>query len=145
MKAFQVTFDANDPVLLADFWALALGYVIQPAPPGFDSWDDWARGMGIPEEHWEDARAIVDPEGKGPRIFIQKVPETKTAKNRVHLDVNVGGGHGAPPEVRKKAVGEAVARLVAAGAIAGETFDQPERGDYWVVMQDPEGNEFCVQ
>ena len=145
MASFQVTFDANDPVLLADFWMLALDYVIQPAPPGFDSWDDWARAMEIPEEHWEDARAIVDPEGTGPRIFIQKVPEGKTAKNRVHLDVNVSGGHGTPLDERKHAVAAAVAKLVAAGATEGATFDEPERGDYWVVMADPEGNEFCLQ
>ncbi|MDH3540988.1 MAG: VOC family protein, partial [Acidimicrobiia bacterium] len=58
----QVVFDANDPVSLAEFWALALGYVIQPPPEGFDSWDDWARAMEIPEENWNDARAIVDPD-----------------------------------------------------------------------------------
>ena len=77
---FQVTFDANDPAGLADFWALALGYEIQPPPRGFDSWDDWATGMGIPEENWNDARALVDPTGEGPRIFFQRVPEGKTAK-----------------------------------------------------------------
>lgn len=145
MTAFQVTFDANDPVLLANFWCLALDYVIQPAPPGFDTWDDWARAMEIPEEHWEDARAIVDPHGTGPRIFIQKVPEPKAAKNRMHLDVNVSGGHGVALEDRMRLVGDHVAKLVAAGATQSRTFNEPERGDYWVVMQDPEGNEFCVQ
>ena len=52
----QVVFDANDPAALADFWALALGYVIQPPPEGFDSWDDWATAMHIPRENWNDAR-----------------------------------------------------------------------------------------
>jgi hypothetical protein len=145
MAAFQVTFDANDPVVLAGFWAEALGYVIPPPPPGFDSWDHWARDMGIPEENWNDARALVDPDGTGPRIFFQKVPEGKAAKNRVHLDVNVGGGHGTPSDERKIRVRAAAARLVAAGATEGETFDLPDRDEYWVVMQDPEGNEFCLQ
>jgi hypothetical protein len=91
-NSLQVTFDAGDPPSLADFWAVALGYVIQPPPEGFDSWDGWAREMEIPEENWDDARALVDPDGGGPRLFFQRVPEGKSAKNRVHLDVNVGGG-----------------------------------------------------
>ena len=139
---FQVTFDAADPATLAAFWIEALGYQIPPPPEGHDSWDDWARDMGIPEENWNDARAIEDPDGVGPRIFIQKVPEPKTAKNRVHLDVNVST-RGAPLEEKKQAVRAAVDRLVALGATEIETFDS--RGEHWIVMQDPEGNEFCIQ
>jgi hypothetical protein len=93
-RGIQVVFDANDPERLAGFWASALGYVAQPPPEGFASWDDWARDAGIPEENWNDARALVDPDGAGPRLFFQRVPEAKTAKNRVHLDVDVGGGPG---------------------------------------------------
>lgn len=140
---FQITYDANDPTRLADFWALALGYVIQPPPDGFESWDDWATAMEIPQENWNDARALVDPDGEGPRVFFQRVPEGKTAKNRVHLDVNVGGGHEAPPGERKQRVDGAVERLVAAGATVMGPVEQ--RGEYWVVLGDPEGNEFCVQ
>ncbi len=139
----QVTFDAHDPAALAEFWIVALGYAIQPPPPGFDSWDEWATSMGIPEENWNDARALVDPDGKGPRLFIQKVPEPKIAKNRVHLDVNAGGGHGTPVEERRIAVDAHVEALVAAGGTIVGPVEQ--RGEYWVVMQDPEGNEFCVQ
>jgi hypothetical protein len=139
----QIVFDANDPARLADFWTVALGYIIQPPPPEFDSWDDWATAMEIPEEKWNDARAIVDPDGAGPRIFIQKVPEGKVAKNRVHLDVNAGGPHGTPLPDRMARVDGEVARLVALGATAISPMHQ--RGEYWVVMQDPEGNEFCVQ
>ena len=140
---FQVTFDANDPPLLADFWALALGYVTQPPPDGFDDWDDWARAMEIPEENWDDARALVDPGGVGPRVFIQKVPEGKSAKNRVHLDLNMGGGHDTPLDERRSRVDAAVEQLVDAGATVVGPMEQ--RGEYWVVLQDPEGNEFCVQ
>lgn len=139
----QIVFDATDPARLADFWALALGYVLQPPPEDFSSWDDWAMSMGIPEENWNDARALVDGDGVGPRIFFQKVPETKTAKNRVHLDVNAGGGHDVAPEERKVRVDAEVQRLVGAGASILGPMEQ--RGEYWVVLRDPEGNEFCVQ
>jgi hypothetical protein len=142
-RGFQVTFDANDPVALADFWSLALGYIIQPPPPGFDSWDDWARSMGIPESEWDRARALVDPEGSGPRLFFQQVPEGKSAKNRVHLDINAGGGHHVEREPKIAAVEAHVDRLLEAGASFMERYDN-ELG-YWVVLLDPEGNEFCVQ
>ena len=139
----QIVFDANDPANLADFWIEALGYIVQPPPDGFDSWDDWATAMGIPEENWNDARAIVDPEGERPRIFIQKVPEPKTAKNRVHLDVSVGGGRETPTDERRERIAAAVERLREAGGSVVGPVEQ--RDEYWVVMLDPEGNEFCVQ
>lgn len=139
----QITFDCADPDRLARFWAEVLGYKLQDPPEGFDSWEAFARTMGIPEEHWNDLSAIVDPDGVGPRILFQRVPEPKTVKNRVHLDVNVGGERSTPPDERRKQVNEAVERLVQIGATRINTFDQ--RGEYWVVMQDPEGNEFCLQ
>jgi len=142
MTSFQVTFDAADPAALGEFWAIALGYVVPPPPPGHDSWDDWARAEGIPEENWNDARALVDPGGSGPRIFIQRVPEPKVAKNRVHLDLNVGGGPGTPLEERRRRVAARAADLEAAGATVVGPMEV--RDEYWMVMQDPEGNEFCL-
>ncbi|NNF70411.1 MAG: VOC family protein [Acidimicrobiia bacterium] len=139
---FQVTFDAADPAALSDFWAAALGYEVPPPPEGFDSWDAWARDMGIAEENWNDARALEDPDGPGPRLFFQKVPEAKTAKNRLHLDVNVST-RGTPLEDKRAEVRSAVDRLVGLGATEIEVFDQ--RDEHWIVMHDPEGNEFCVQ
>lgn len=139
----QIVFDAADPRRLAAFWSLALGYVTQPPPPDFDGWDDWARAMGIPEERWNDAHALVDPEGNRPRIFFQRVPEAKTAKNRMHLDVNVGGGHGIGRDERRRRVDAEAERLAGAGATVVGPVEQ--RDEYWIVMQDPEGNEFCVQ
>ena len=141
--SFQVTFDAADPAGLAEFWAAALGYVIQPPPNGFDSWDDWARQMEIPAENWNDASALVDPDGRGPRLFFQRVPEAKRAKNRVHLDINAGGGPNVDHADRVDAVDHHVDALLDIGATKLEVFAQ--RGEYWVVMADPEGNEFCVQ
>jgi hypothetical protein len=139
----QVTFDCANPPRLAEFWATALGYVLQPPPPGFDSWEAWLEAQNVPRELWESMGAIVDPDGRGPRLLFQKVPEGKTAKNRVHLDVNVGGESGTSAEERRPRVDAAVQRLVAAGATV--VHAKEERGEYWVVMQDPEGNEFCLQ
>ena len=140
----QVVIDCADPASQAEFWAEALHYEIPAPPPEFSSWDDWARAQGIPEESWNDARAIEDPEGKGPRVFLQKVPEAKVAKNRMHLDLNAGGGHSIPLEERRKRVDAEVARLKALGA-SDHRGSIDQRGEYWVRMNDPEGNEFCVQ
>jgi hypothetical protein len=140
----QVVFDCAAPGRQAAFWSEALGYRLPPPPDGHESWDAWATAHGIPEEHWNDARAIEDPAGTRPRVFFQKVPEGKTAKNRVHLDVGVGGGHGLPLEQRRRRVDAEVARLKTLGA-TDERGSMEQRGEYWVRMNDPEGNEFCVQ
>jgi len=142
VAVFQITFDAADPAGLAGFWAEALGYVPQPPPEGHDSWESWLTAAGIPEEHWNDAGALIDPEGTGPRIFFQRVPEAKTAKNRVHLDV-----HAAPPGLSEDETRRAVAAAAGRLADLGATIVGPveQRGEYWIVMQDPEGNEFCLQ
>ena len=139
---FQVTYDAHDPAVLARFWALALGYVEQPPPPGFETWDDFAEANDLPADQ---RAAAVDPDGNGPRVFFQKVPEGKTAKNRVHLDVQASVSD-AEFEVRKAQIDRHVGRLEAAGATRQVVFEEerPWITEYWVVMQDPEGNEFCV-
>ena len=129
----QVTFDCADPARLAAFWASALGYVVQPPPEGYDSWPAFLAERGVPESEWDSRNAAVDPDGKGPRLFFQRVPEGKVVKNRVHLDVNVG-----PDRVDAE-----VARLTGEGArVLTVLEDEHER---CVVMTDPEGNEFCVQ
>jgi len=137
----QVTFDAADPPALAAFWGELLGYVEQDPPEGFDSWEAWAVANDLPRERWDDYAARVDPDGAGPRLYFQRVPEPKTAKNRVHLDLAVGG-RGTPPEESRALVAAAVERAVAAGATRVREVD--EGGEHWVVMQDPEGNEFCL-
>jgi hypothetical protein len=140
---WQVTIDCADPAALAEFWALALGYEREPAPEGHASWEDWNRAHGIPPEEWDDAASIVDPAGERARIFLQRVPEPKIAKNRLHLDLLVGRGAGVPPEQRWARVTAEVARLTAAGAAALRQ-DDFEGEPHHVVMIDPEGNEFCV-
>lgn len=129
-NSIQITFDAEHPSAQAEFWAIALGYVVQPPPPGFDSWEAFADANDIPEERRDDFGAITDPDGLGPRVLFLKVPETKTAKNRMHLDVS-------HPDPRAH-----VAALVEAGAT--EIAQREEFGAAWTVLNDPEGNEFCV-
>ena len=138
---FQVVFDAAEPERLGAFWKLALGYVDDSYPPQFASLEEFFESLGIPEEKWGDQWALVDPAGDGPRIYIQRVPEGKTAKNRVHLDVRVAG-----PEVsgedRAALMAAHVARLVSAG---GSVLHRTDNGrERYTVMRDPEGNEFCV-
>jgi hypothetical protein len=139
----QVVFDCHDPDRLARFWAEALGYVMQPPPAGFGTWEEFLRSAGIPESDWGKASAIVDPEGKGPRIYFQRVPESKIVKNRLHLDLNVGGGRTAPIEERKRRIAAEIERLVSAGARQSRVVD--EQDEYCVNMLDPEGNEFDLQ
>ena len=142
--SIQVVFDCADPAALARFWSEALGYKLQDPPQGFESWEAWLADQGVPQEDWNAASAVVDPEGVGPRIYFQRVPEPKTVKNRVHLDLNVGAGQAAGLEENRRLVDAEVDRLAGLGA----SIFRPgsvERGEYWVVMQDPEGNEFCVQ
>ena len=139
-NAFQITFDARHAPALAEFWALAVGYIIQPPPPGFESWEEFADSIAMPPEDRESISAIVDPNGDGPRILFLNVPEAKTAKNRVHLDVHVT--EGLEGIERDRVRDEKVAQLVQAGATYVD-----KRSDYgpaWVVMLDPEGNEFCI-
>jgi Glyoxalase-like domain len=138
----QVTFDAADPAALAAFWGELIGYVEQDPPEGFDSWEAWAVANDVPRERWGDYAARVDPDGAGPRLYFQRVPEPKTAKNRMHLDLAVSGGRGTPPEEARGNVAAAVERAVAAGATKLREVD--EDGEFWVVLQDPEGNEFCM-
>ena len=130
-NSFQVTVDAADPRGLGAFWCTALGYVEQPPPPGFDTWEDALDAFGIDRSDPNRAFAIVDPDGVGPRVFFLKVPEGKTAKNRIHLDVHVGD------EREAKA-----AELESLGATIVGRFDEPE--GIWISMLDPEGNEFCL-
>jgi Glyoxalase-like domain len=142
--SIQVVFDTADPEREARFWAAALGYQLQPPPPGFDSWAAFLREQGVPEDQWNAASAVTDPEGKEPRVYFQQVPEGKVAKNRMHLDLNVGGGSKAPIEERRLRVRTEVERLKALGA-SDERGAIDKGEESWVRMNDPEGNEFCVQ
>ena len=146
-RTLQVSFDTHDPELLSRFWAAATGYV-NPAPPGrevepghdvFEAWRAFLAEVGVPESQWNSASAAEDPEGVGPRLFFQQVPEGKTAKNRMHIDVGVEG----QGDERVRNVRSHTEHLVSLGATVLQEME--ENGEFWIVLQDPEGNEFCVQ
>jgi hypothetical protein len=140
----QLVFDCADPDAQARFWRDALHYR-QPDPPApHATWEEFLRASGVPEEDWNSASAAEDPDGIGPRLYFQRVPEGKVAKNRLHLDLNVSGGGGVPLEERRQRVNAEVTRLKELGA-TDERGAMELRGEYWVRMNDPEGNEFCVQ
>lgn len=141
-RSVTITFDADDPQALAEFWGLALGYVEQPPPPGFDTWDDFVSANNFPADGRDNIAAVVDPEGNGPRLLFLKVPEGKSAKNRVHLDVHSVESRDTPRDEHLAAIRTIVDGLVAAGATEHDSFDQ--FGSLWTVLTDPEGNEFCV-
>ncbi len=138
---FQVVLDAADPHGLADWWAETLGWQVEPSD------EDFIRRM-VAEGHageadttvhngtlvWREGQAIRHPEGleRSPRVLFQLVPEDKTVKNRMHLDVRTGGGD----------VAGVVAGLTARGA---KFLHEGRQGPHtWTTMTDPEGNEFCV-
>jgi len=131
----QVVFDCADPERVARFWCAALGYELDW------EWNDdtreWMRSTGVAESDFGSRSAAHDPAGVRPRFFFQRVPEGKSVKNRVHVDVKAPS-----PE----AVDAEVERLVALGAVMVHRHE----GDFGpfhevhYVMQDVEGNEFCV-
>lgn len=150
-RTVQVTFDAHDPRALSTFWRDVLGYV-HPGPPGMDlpegadplaAWDTFLARAGVPEDQRNTRSAIEDPAGHGPRLFFQQVPEDKAGKNRVHLDVRA-----APDLVgaeRMAALEAECARLVALGATRLRRFEpEPPLSAGFLVLADPEGNEFCL-
>ena len=137
----NVTVDAADPNGLAEFWAFALGYVVQPPPEGFETWGAFADALNLSADERERYGAVVDPHGIGPRILFQKVPEGKAVKNRWHLDIDVVD-RSLPEDQQDRDREAKLAALVERGATEIERFDEPM--GRWVLMTDPEGNEFCV-
>lgn len=112
MSTIGLVLDCRDPESLAEFWAPALGYTT----------------LGAVENY-----VLLVPSGGGsPKLLLQRVPEDKAGKNRMHLDIDVDD------------VASEVERLEALGARRLEDDERSEHGLHWVVMSDPEGNEFCV-
>ncbi|MET9888238.1 VOC family protein [Streptomyces sp. NPDC006430] len=138
---FQVTIDSAEPHPLADWWADALGWEVEPTDEEFIR-TTVAAGHAREEDTtthrgvlvWKAGAAIRHPEGldRAPRILFQLVPESKTVKNRVHLDVRTGSDD--PQEV--------VRRLIAKGA---RHLHEGRQGPFtWTTLADPQGNELCV-
>jgi hypothetical protein len=139
-KLGNITFDCADPTALATFWAAVFHY----PPP------EWPEGLkaellagGLTEDDLANKSAVADPDGVGPRFFFQRVPEGKTAKNRMHIDILAAPGRRATDEE----IAEERDRILALGATVVVDYDDnwgPVR-EHHIVMQDPEGNEFCLQ
>jgi catechol 2,3-dioxygenase-like lactoylglutathione lyase family enzyme len=145
---FQLVMNCADPDRQARFWAAALGYELEPAPPGFDSWDDWRRHHGLFATVGAGADSIVDPDGRAPRIWFQVSPDGKTVPNRLHFDIHASGGPDVPYPTRRERMVAAARRLSALGASMVDPGswedDDATTGPYAVAMRDPEGNEFDI-
>src|SRR6202167_4597711 len=142
---FQLVIDCKDPELLARFWAAALGYELEPPPAGFATWDDWRRDIGLPEAFiGVGADSIIDPDGGGPRIWCQVVPDSKTVTNRLHLDIRASGERSLPIATRRQQVNAEARRLSDLGATMVEASGEEGLDHYAVAMKDPEGNEFDI-
>jgi predicted enzyme related to lactoylglutathione lyase len=112
MSSFGLVLDCSDPDTLADFWSAALGY----------------ESVGSAGNYV----LLVSPTPGRPKLLLQRVPEPKTTKNRMHIDIEVR-------EVQPEAT-----RLEGLGASRLRAELQSEHGSTWILMADPEGNEFCV-
>jgi hypothetical protein len=141
VRTVQATFDCADPRALSIFWNAVLGYELPPPPPGNGSWDEFS--ASLPPDLQNSASASEDPTGAGPRLFFQRVPEGKTVKNRVHLDVRAAPGLSG--DERMTALEAECERLIALGATRVERHEPgPPMSAGHIVLQDPEGNEFCL-
>jgi len=101
---FGITVDCVDARAQARFWALALGYVEAPPPQGWASWEAFLTDYGVPEEEWNDGASLRPATGAGPTLGFLRVPEPKTVKNRVHLDVKVSGGRHVDQALRESRI-----------------------------------------
>jgi hypothetical protein len=140
VKQVQVTFDCANPRAVAEFWKAVLGYVDPPVPSGFASWAELE--SSLPAQSGGSSWACQDPHGVGPRLYFQRVPEGKTVKNRLHLDVRVAVGLSG--EERVSALEAEGARLQELGARRLHLLAADEENEACLVMQDVEGNEFCL-
>ena len=133
-QRIQIAIDCQDAVRLADFWVEILGYVVEG---GHEPWAEHSRSVGTyPGEAWV---RIVDPDKQGPRILFHSVPEPKTIKNRIHLDVR------APldtPGDRLQQISDFLDKIVSLGG--SKLREVVDEGGGFAVMADPEGNEFCT-
>ncbi len=111
----QVNLDCRDPELVMGFWAALLGYDVRGSLGPFT--------------------AAADPEGRGPKVVVQQVPEGKTVKNRMHLDLYVTDYATWQAEI---------ARALELGAQVVPGGEHSLDDEHWQVLADPEGNEFCI-
>ncbi|MFF8614008.1 VOC family protein [Streptomyces sp. NPDC015350] len=145
---WKVVIDSTDPHAQAAFWGEALGYLVEDHSVlierllGFGAVPEDVTLMAHDRRAWRDLAGVRHPDdpydedsgaGLGRRLLFQRVPEAKTTKNRLHLDVHAEPGRREAEVERLVALGATVVREVA------------EQGGTWTTLTDPEGNEFCVQ
>ena len=154
MATWQLTIDCDNPTRMVQFWAPVLDYAVQPPPEGFATMNDYYRSLGVPDDELDldgdGTDRIFDPSGTGPPIWFQPVPERKSVKNRLHIDVfPTGRDRTLTLDERRRIVEARVEELIGLGASVLRRFPDDFEGEdsvssYFVVMLDPEGNEFCV-
>lgn len=116
----HTSIDCRDAHALSEWWKPVLGYTEDPEDPNLPDHDECL---------------IVDPAGDGPAVLFLQVPEPKTVKNRIHFDLRP----------REGARDDELARLLEHGAtVVGDFRGKYGPGTGWVVLADPEGNEFCI-
>ena len=140
VRQVQVTFDCAEPERVARFWCEVLGYVVPDPPDGFATWAE--AESDLPPERQGHGFVCQDPTGAGPRLYFQRVPEGKVVKNRVHLDVRAGTGLVGSRAAAGAGGGGRASR--GAGATRVELLVADEHNESCLVMQDVEGNEFCL-
>ena len=140
VREVQVTFDCVSPRAVGRFWCEALGY--EPTAPPDGSSGEGDADASRPADVHDGWFAASDPTGAGPRLYFQRVPEGKVVKNRVHLDVRVATG--LTGERRVAALQAEADRLVALGASRLRLLEADDENEACLVMQDVEGNEFCL-
>lgn len=140
-RRFEVTFDCADPKALSSFWRAVLGYVEAPPRSSHETSGFAPESSAL---SGDDRAECHDPDGIGPRLLFLRVPEPKTAKNRVHLDVVVEPD--LPGAERMIALEAEAQRLIGLGAsrVARYEPDSASGEIGFIVMRDPEGNEFCL-
>jgi predicted enzyme related to lactoylglutathione lyase len=114
----EITIDVNDPAKMIAFWSAVLGYELE----------DEGRFDAPDRTYW----SLINPDGRDPRLVIQRVPEGVTAKPRIHIDVH------------ESDIEAAAARAVKLGATRLDATPVVEVGTSWIRLTDPEGNVFCI-
>jgi Glyoxalase-like domain len=145
MVCFQFVIDCTDPDRMARFWKEALHYEFTPAPEGYVGWDDYYRALGFPEEDLDLGEdRLSDPQGGGPDIWFQKVPDRAFQSQLMHIDIHASGLRTDPIETRKSRVDAEASRLAALGATITGALSSEGLDHYAVGMRDPEGNAFDI-
>jgi catechol 2,3-dioxygenase-like lactoylglutathione lyase family enzyme len=143
---FQLTVDCRDPSTLVAFWAPLLGYEVPVPPQPHATWRDWYVSLGVPPDEIEGdgTDRLVPGDGQGVALWFQSVPEQKSVKNRLHLDLRVSQGRSVSRTERRAAIEPVMAQVLARGGSLVRWAEDEAADHVYAVMADPEGNEFCL-